>query len=380
MTQPKLDYIHQNPYNNCFEFLYHGVANNMCFFVDYQNKLRLFTLCCLIMVGLTACQSNNHHTTPADASTETTTENQLPKLTIYTSINSKDIQPLLSNYANQSGITIDVITDQPMSILARLKAEGDNSPADLIFTEDVGIFQQAIEENLLQAFNPTLTGTSLSEQFHDKQGYWLALSYYGRTIVYDSRVIHDNDIHHFTDLTKDNYKQKLCLTQGKYTPNIALTTYFIENMGEKKTKDMLQGWVNNLSLPTLVDDLAVLNHLEQGKCQIGLVNSHIYAQYLQQHPQTPIKLQWLRQTQGGVPINMTAVAIAHSAKQPDKALALIEWLANHQQNQYASLSDTFTLNSAIDSSNPLPISPISMGEYAEKRKQTITLMEEIGYY
>ena len=38
----------------------------------------------------------------------------------------------------QINVPIHIVQDEPMSILARLKAEGANSPADVILTEDAG--------------------------------------------------------------------------------------------------------------------------------------------------------------------------------------------------------------------------------------------------
>lgn len=353
-----------------------GVQIKMKYLTILFNKFLLKILFCLTFIHLTACHSNNHYQTEEKA-TASTTSDSTQKLTIYTTIDGKDIQYLLLDYAKQSGITLDVISDQPMSLLARLKAEGENATADVLLTEDVNILQQAMEESLLQAFNPTKI-KKLSEKFYDPQGYWLALSYYGRTIVYDSRMIADGEIQQFSDLNKEKYKQKLCLTKGSYAPNQALTYYLMQNLGDKKTEEILTGWQANAISPILVDDSSVLSYIQQGKCQVGVVNSHVYGKFLQKNPQTPIKLQWAQQMQGGIPINMVAVAIAHSAKQPEQALALVEWLGQQkQQTQFASLSHTWTLDSTI--SPNLPTSPITMREYAEKRKQTMAFMQDIHY-
>ncbi|MCM3603841.1 ABC transporter substrate-binding protein, partial [Robertmurraya korlensis] len=109
-----------------------------------------------------------------------------------------------------------------MSILARLKAEGANSPADVILTEDAGIFSTAVEEGLLQPFNAEKAVAHVPERYRDPDGNWIALSSYARTAVYDSRVLHTNDISSYADLSKLKWSQKLCLSQGKYIPNQSL--------------------------------------------------------------------------------------------------------------------------------------------------------------
>ena len=56
------------------------------------------------------------------------------QLTIYTSIDKAALEPLLTSYARQINVPIHIVQDEPMSILARLKAEGANSPAAVSYT------------------------------------------------------------------------------------------------------------------------------------------------------------------------------------------------------------------------------------------------------
>lgn len=64
---------------------------------------------------------------------------------------------------------------------------------------------------------------------------WIALSSYARTAVYDSRVLHANDISSYADLAKTKWSQKLCMSQGRYIPNQSLVVNLINNLGDKKS-------------------------------------------------------------------------------------------------------------------------------------------------
>lgn len=318
------------------------------------------------------------------ASAPTAIPNQL---TIYTSIDKAALEPLLATYAKQINVPIHIVQDEPMSILARLKAEGTHSPADVILTEDAGIFSTAVEEGLLQPFNAEKAAADVPERYRDPDGNWLALSSYARTAVYDSRVLHTNDISSYADLAKVKWSQKLCLSQGKYIPNQSLVVNLINNVGSKRTQEIMQGWLTNLSIPMLLDDSEVLSAIESGKCQIGLVNSHHYANYLQAHPDTPIKIKWINKGYGGVSTNITGVAIPHSAKHTELALGLIEWLAaKDQQSLYASLSKTFPINNNAEASvllkswGDIEVNPIPVRLYGERQAMAVESMKEAGYY
>lgn len=385
-----------------------------------RNATRLFTtpsitiaLPLLAMsVSLTACQRNQPanstiastpaSTTPANQTTPKTanhaqpTASQLPTtaplpsanthLTLYSSIDKNALAPLLNDFQNQHHIMLTVVSDEPMSILARLKAESDNSPADVILTEDVGVFHQAVEAELLQAFSSDKAVATVPVRYRDPDGNWLALSSYARTAIYDSRVLTDKDISSYADFAKPKWFQKLCLSQASFIPNQSLTVNLVSNLGDKKAQETLTGWVSNLAMPVLLDDKAVMQAIDSGQCQVGLVNSHTYANYLQQHPQTPIKLAWANKGYGGVSTNITAVAIPKTAKNPQLALTLIEWLANkNQQTLYASLSNTYPINKDAQASvllkswDDFEASPIAVTEYAEKQKMAVEMMKDAGW-
>ena len=90
----------------------------------------------------TASSANGNHASNTDATPNASiaTAAVPNQLTIYTSIDKAALEPLLTSYARQINVPIHIVQDEPMSILARLKAEGANSPADVILTEDAGVF------------------------------------------------------------------------------------------------------------------------------------------------------------------------------------------------------------------------------------------------
>ncbi|MBD3727125.1 MAG: ABC transporter substrate-binding protein, partial [Moraxella osloensis] len=72
-----------------------------------------------------SANGNNASATP-NASLASTTSAVPNQLTIYTSIDKAALEPLLTSYARQINVPIHIVQDEPMSILARLKAEGAN--------------------------------------------------------------------------------------------------------------------------------------------------------------------------------------------------------------------------------------------------------------
>ena len=64
-------------------------------------------------------------------------------ITVYSARKEHLIKPLFDTYSEKTGVQIRYITDKAGPLLARLKAEGANTPADMMMTVDAGNLWQA---------------------------------------------------------------------------------------------------------------------------------------------------------------------------------------------------------------------------------------------
>ena len=78
------------------------------------------------------------------------------EVVVYSARNEQLIKPLFDAYTRDTGVQIKFITDKEGPLMARLKAEGRNTPADVLLTVDAGNLWQASDEGLLR---PIKSGT-----------------------------------------------------------------------------------------------------------------------------------------------------------------------------------------------------------------------------
>ena len=71
------------------------------------------------------------------------------ELVVYSARNEQLIKPLFDAYTKETGTKIRFITDKAAPLLARLKAEGNNSPADVLITVDAGNLWKAGQDGVL---------------------------------------------------------------------------------------------------------------------------------------------------------------------------------------------------------------------------------------
>ena len=72
------------------------------------------------------------------------------EIVVYSARNEQLIKPLFDAYTKDTGVAVKFITDKEGPLMARLKAEGKNTPADVLLTVDAGNLWQASEEGLLR--------------------------------------------------------------------------------------------------------------------------------------------------------------------------------------------------------------------------------------
>jgi len=72
------------------------------------------------------------------------------EVVVYSSRIDELIKPVFDAYTAKTGVPVTFITDKEAPLMARIKAEGENTPADLLLTVDGGNLWQAEQMGILQ--------------------------------------------------------------------------------------------------------------------------------------------------------------------------------------------------------------------------------------
>ena len=353
-----------------------------------------------LMLGLTGC---NNSSTPAEgvdaeAGTEqSSTEQEVATnddatvaggqtVTIYSSRNEQLIKPLLDRYTEQTGVKIELVTDKTGPLMARLQAEGKNTPADMLLTVDAGNLWQAAEQGLLQPVSSTILEANVPAKYRDPKGQWTGLSLRARTIFYDPSKVSADQLSTYADLADPKWKGKLCLRTSKKVYNQSLVASMMEHLGEEKTEQVIRGWVDNLATDVFSDDTNLLEAIAAGQCEVGIANSYYYGRLLDEKPNFPVKIFWANQGTTGTHVNISGAGVVTGSDNPDGALKLMEWLSSDEaQGLYASADKEFPVKAGIDESEmlkswgPFKQDDISVQKFGELQTKAIQMMDKAGY-
>src|SRR3712207_9072069 len=81
----------------------------------------------------------------------------------------------LDEFTKATGIKVNAIFSE-QGLAERIKAEGENSPADVLITVDIGRLQQAVDLGIVQPVRSETLAATIPPQFQDPDGRWFALS------------------------------------------------------------------------------------------------------------------------------------------------------------------------------------------------------------
>ena len=308
------------------------------------------------------------------------------EIIVYSARKEHLIKPVFELYTKEAGVRIKYITDKAPVLLQRIKAEGENTPADLLITVDAGNLWHAANQGILQSVQSDNLTSNIPSHLRDPENKWFGLSLRARTIVYSIKRVQPDELSTYNDLANAEWKQRLVLRTSKKVYNQSLVAMLIKEHGEDETTKIVKGWVSNLAAPPFSNDTKVMEAIIAGQGDVGVVNTYYYGRLAKKDPSIPIALFWPNQSAGGVHVNVSGAGVVAASKNKAGAVAFLEWLSAEKAQQiFADVNMEYPVNPDV------PVNPsvaswgsfkqnkINLRNAGENQGAAIRLMDRVGY-
>lgn len=307
-------------------------------------------------------------------------------IVVYSARNEQLIKPLFDAYTKETGVAVKFVTDKEGPLLQRLKAEGGNTPADLLITVDAGNLWQAANEGLLAPVKSAILEKNIPAHLRDPQNRWFGLSVRARTVFYNPQKVKRTELSSYEDLANPKWKGRLCLRTSKKVYNQSLVAMMIAEHGEAKTEQIVRGWVNNLATDVFPDDTKLLEAIGAGQCDVGIANTYYYGRLIEKQPQLPVAIFWPNQNGRGVHVNVSGAGVTAHAKDRAGAVKLLEWLSSDKaQNLFADVNLEYPANPRIKPDavvagwGSFKANQINVAKAGELQAAAVKLMDRANY-
>ena len=269
-------------------------------------------------------------------------------IVVYSSRIDELIKPVFDKYTEKTGVKVKFITDKEAPLMARLKAEGGNTPADILITVDAGNLWQAEQMGILQPLNSEVIKANIPAQYRSSNDQWTGLSLRARTIAYSTERVTPEELSTYEALADNNWDGRLCLRTSKKVYNQSLTATLIEAHGAENTEKLVKAWIGNLATDVFSDDTALLQAIDAGQCDVGIVNSYYYGRLHKSNPDLKVKLFWPNEDARGVHVTLPGAGITKYAPHADQARKLLEWMTTDEaQSIFAGVNQEFPANPSV---------------------------------
>ena len=264
-------------------------------------------------------------------------------------------QRLYDEFTRRTGIKVNVVKAGADELIQRLKAEGEQSPADLLITVDAGRLYRAKNEGLLRAVNSEVLTSRIPAHLRDEEGHWFGLTKRARVIVYSKDRVTPGSIRTYEDLATDSWRGRIVIRSSSNIYNQSLLASIIAAKGEDKAREWAAGVVKNLARDPKGNDRDQMKAVAAGIADVALVNTYYVGLMANsdnaEERSVTEKLYVLfpNQADRGTHVNVSGGGVTANAPNEKNAILLLEYLVSDEaQREYAAANYEYPVVSDIE--------------------------------
>ncbi|MEC9415596.1 MAG: Fe(3+) ABC transporter substrate-binding protein [Pseudomonadota bacterium] len=305
------------------------------------------------------------------------------EVNIYTSRHYDSDDALYAEFTKATGIKVNVISGSGNALMERLKAEGENSPADIFFTVDAGNLWRVQKEGFFKSIESDNIKGIVPENLRGPNDEWVAVAKRARVVFYNPNNTSSKEIERlsYEDLADPKWKGKIAIRSSSNMYNQSLVASLISNHGVKETETWAKGLVSNFARKPQGNDRAQIIAVANGEAQLAIANSYYIGIMLsgssgkeQLEAAKKVKIHFPNQNNRGAHINISGAGILKFSPNSKNATKFLEFLLSERVQDYmVNLSYEYPV---LDGINPHP----SIAQFGIEFKEDRTSVADYGKY
>lgn len=322
----------------------------------------LATFLLVFLAGSTACDKKGADgatdTSTSETSTEATDESEdAGELVVYCGRNEEMLKPLIEKFDEANEVDVRVQYAKSAELAATLVEEGENTPADIFFAQDVSTLGFLSKEGRLTKLDSGLL-ESVPKTFRAEDGTWVGTSGRARVLAYNTSEVAAKDLPADIDaLIDDKWKGRL----GWAPENASFQSFvaaMIAERGEDETRKWLEA-IQKLDPKAYPSNTPMVTAIGRGEILVGLTNHYYLYRLKKEHGEDfPVANHYFKSGKAGSLVNSAGVGIVKSGDNPDAAEKFVAFMISDEAQEYfANQTHEFPLIEGIEAGDDLP--PIS---------------------
>jgi iron(III) transport system substrate-binding protein len=361
-----------------------------------RPHLRWVALVSVAALALTACgaaddgegaqgSDEGEAATDEAANDDTTGDGDLADagpITVYSGRNEELVGRVFDDFAEATGIEVDVRYGDTAELAATILNEGDASPADVYFAQDAGALGALEAEERFATLEDDVLEL-VDEGFRSPQGAWIGTTGRVRVLAYNTDQLDEAEVPDSVfDLVEPEWEGRVGWAPTNGSFQAFVTAMRIEE-GEDVAREWLEGLIAN-DPAEFENNTGIVEGVGRGEVEVGLVNHYYLARFKAEDPDFPVENQYLPGDIGGL-VNVAGVGILESSEEQAAAEELVRHLLSEESQEYfGQVTDEleFPLREGVESPELPSLDELEPPEVDLSRLEdlqgTLDLLREVG--
>ncbi len=320
-------------------------------------------------------------------------------LNIYSARHYQSDEVMYDTFTRTTGIKINRVDADDAGVVARLRAEGAASPADVVLMVDAARMAAADAQGLFQPIKSAKLDAAIPANLRANATpdgvTWTGFSTRARVIVYDPKRIQPEDVQTYEQLADPKLKGLLCTRSGSHPYNLSLFATVVERLGDQRGEAWLKGLVNNMARAPKGGDTDQVRAVAAGECAVAISNSYYLARLIKSGKaedravMEKVRVIHPNQATTGTHMNIAGAAVAKHAKNRDNAILFLEFLSSpFAQDYFANGNNEYPTAKGVKVDNPALKSiggdnfkqdTIALGVVAKNLTKIQQMLDRVGF-
>ncbi|HZA65594.1 MAG TPA: Fe(3+) ABC transporter substrate-binding protein [Geminicoccaceae bacterium] len=299
---------------------------------------------------------------------------------------------LYESFTEETGIEVNLIEGSEDELIERIKAEGRNSPADVLITVDAGRLWRADQAGILQPVSSAVLEERIPANLRHPEGKWFGLSKRLRGVVYAKDRVDPAEITAYEDLADPAWEGRVCIRSSTNVYNQSLVGSMIETLGVEETEGWAKGLVANMARPPQGGDTDQIKAVAAGECDIAVVNHYYLARLIKSDSEEDravaeqVGIVFPNQDGRGAHANVSGAGVVAAAPNRDNAVKFLEYLTTPEAQEYfAQGNNEFPVvaevkaDPVLEAWGEIKTDAVNAAKYGENNPEAVMLMDRAGW-
>jgi iron(III) transport system substrate-binding protein len=313
---------------------------------------------------------------------------------VYSSRHYDTDRELYDAFTRETGIRVRLIEGDADQLIARIRSEGANSPADVLITVDAARLARAKEAGILQPIRSEVLERRVPASLRDPDGTWFGVSKRARVIMYDRQKGLPQGLARYEDLADPRFRGQVCIRAAAHPYNTSLAGSILAADGPERAEEWARGVVANMARPPQGGDRDQFRAIVAGQCGLAVSNTYYLAQMAvsaraeDRAVAERIGVLFPNQAPGdrGAHVNVSGAGVVRTAPNPEAARRFVEYLTGPRAQELFAVGnmeypvvDDAPVHPALAALGTFREDGLNAARYAANAAQALQIMQRAGW-